>query len=60
MSEKFLFRVAMNRSYADESEFIIMININSNGYIYRSNVEVSERRRQILKIIMRTIMMIIT
>ena len=26
MSEKFLFRVAMNRSYADGSEFIIMIN----------------------------------
>ena len=23
----------MNRSYADESEFIIMIDINSNGYI---------------------------
>ena len=59
MSEKFLFRVAMNRSYADVSEFIIMINITVMD-IYTSNVEVSERRRQILIIIMRTILMIIT
>ena len=50
----------MNRSYADVSEFMIMINFYNNGYIYRSNVEVSEQRRQILMIIMRTILMIIT